>query len=217
MQAYMISKRFSRYPGATQAAPQRFLGVTSPKRKSAIKEALGQHPLETAEHWRTAIRALWDGMKAREEGYAAIDILLGPARHRRYYTPTLFDQLDEMVVTGAWWDFVDPLATAYGSLLARNPDIIRPRILAYAVDPDLWRRRIAILCQLKARDATDVELLTACILPNRETGEFFLDKAIGWSLRTYARHDPSFVRRFVNEHAARLAPLAKREATKHLP
>lgn len=216
MGAYMISKRFAGYDGPTQEAPRRFLGVPSPERKACVREALVRHPLESGPSWRATVQGLWRTKRYREEGYAAIDILLGPARHRRFYQPDLFDLLDEMVVSGAWWDYVDPLSSAYGALLRSFPDETKPRILLYAEDPNIWRRRSAILCQLKAKDGTDLELLCRCIEPSLDSGEFFLDKAIGWALRTYARRQPDRVRRYVQEHQHRLAPLARREALKHL-
>ena len=216
MQNYMISKRFERYGGATQRPPRRFLGVASPERRTHVRAGLAQHPLTTSEDWRTAVAELWRAQKFREEGYASIDLVRGPARHRRFYDAAFFAQLDEMVITGAWWDYVDPLSSAFGTLLLRFPEEIRPRLLRYAVDDDIWRRRSAILSQLKAKDATDFDLLVQCMEPSIESGEFFLDKAIGWALRTYARTRPDRVRRYVRRHEERLAPLARREALKHL-
>ena len=55
----------------------------------------------------------------------------------------------------------------------------------------------------------------ACIAPSLSSKEFFLRKAIGWSLRQVARHDPNAVRRYVKENDSALSPLSKREAMKH--
>jgi 3-methyladenine DNA glycosylase AlkD len=44
--------------------------------------------------------------------------------------------------------------------------------------------------------------------------EFFINKAIGWSLRQYARIDPKAVKKFVK--STPLHPLSRREAMKHL-
>jgi 3-methyladenine DNA glycosylase AlkD len=46
--------------------------------------------------------------------------------------------------------------------------------------------------------------------------EFFLRKAIGWSLRQYARYNPQWVIDFVHRHEADLSGLSKREALKRL-
>jgi 3-methyladenine DNA glycosylase AlkD len=48
------------------------------------------------------------------------------------------------------------------------------------------------------------------------SGEFFLNKAIGWALREYAKTAPEKVIRFVADHAGVLHPLAKREALRRL-
>lgn len=77
-------------------------------------------------------------------------------------------------------------------------------------------RRAAILHQLGRKSATDTELLTEIILVNLDSGEFFIDKAIGWALRDYSKVDPEWVRNFLAEHAATLSPLSRREAAKYL-
>jgi len=43
------------------------------------------------------------------------------------------------------------------------------------------------------------------------TKEFFLNKAIGWSLRQHSRVDPQWVIRFVEDHPE-LSNLSKKEA-----
>ncbi|HFK6935876.1 TPA: DNA alkylation repair protein, partial [Listeria monocytogenes] len=47
-----------------------------------------------------------------------------------------------------------------------------------------------------------------------DSKEFFIQKAIGWALRQYAKVDIGAVRQFVNSHS--LAPLSRREALKHI-
>ena len=72
-----------------------------------------------------------------------------------------------------------------------------------------------MICQLGARDRTDLALLTEAIEANLGDGDFFLRKAIGWALRQYARTDADWVRAFVATHPA-LAPLSRKEALKRL-
>lgn len=85
----------------------------------------------------------------------------------------------------------------------------------WARAPDRWLRRTAVICQLGAKDGTDLELLTEAIEANLDDGDFFLRKGIGWALRQYARTDPDWVRSFVAAHPA-LSPLSRKEALKHL-
>jgi 3-methyladenine DNA glycosylase AlkD len=64
---------------------------------------------------------------------------------------------------------------------------------------------------------TDLELLYACIAPSLSSREFFLRKAIGWALRSYAWTDPREIARWVRAHDRVLSPLSKREALKNVP
>lgn len=46
--------------------------------------------------------------------------------------------------------------------------------------------------------------------------EFFMRKAIGWSLREHAKTDPQAIADFVTRHRGDLSGLSYREATKHI-
>jgi len=70
------------------------------------------------------------------------------------------------------------------------------------------------LHQLTYKSKTEVQWLEKSILPHTEQKEFFIRKAIGWSLRQYARTAPDWVQEFVQKHP--LSGLSKREALKHL-
>lgn len=100
--------------------------------------------------------------------------------------------------------------------LRREPRRMRREMLAWSRCGDLWKRRSAILCQLRSREATDLGLLHACIEPSLGSREFFLRKAIGWALRQHAWTDPEEVRRYVTENAERLSPLSRREALRNV-
>ena len=108
---------------------------------------------------------------------------------------------EELIVTGAWWDYVDAVAT--GPLGALLPEVA-PALRAWSVDADMWKRRAAIIAQVRRKGATDFALLTDCIEPNRGDREFFIRKAIGWALRAYAWVDPEAVIAYCD--AARAEP-----------
>jgi 3-methyladenine DNA glycosylase AlkD len=124
---------------------------------------------------------------------------------------------EEMIVTGAWWDYVDAIAAQrVGPILRAHPASLQRRMLAWSRSRDLWKRRTAILCQLGSGEHTDLPLLFACLEPSLGSPEFFLRKAIGWALRQYARTDPAQVRRYVAAHRDRLSALSCREALKRI-
>ena len=122
-----------------------------------------------------------------------------------------------MIVTGAWWDVVDPIAShCVGKLLRKYPSHVGRTMRAWSGSRDIWKRRTSIICQLGFKQDTDLELLYACIEPSLDSKEFFLRKAIGWALRQYAWTDPREIQRYVRAHDSRLSPLSKRRGpSKH--
>jgi 3-methyladenine DNA glycosylase AlkD len=79
---------------------------------------------------------------------------------------------------------------------------------------NLWLQRSCLLFQLKYKLETDRELLFE--LCERLAGhkDFFIRKAIGWSLREYSKRNPQAVLWFVDSHS--LSPLSYREAIKRI-
>ena len=124
--------------------------------------------------------------------------------------------LEELVTSGAWWDHVDELATVIGELLRKYPKRIRPLMRRWSADANMWKRRVSIICQLRFKRDTDLDLLYANIEPNLADREFFIRKAIGWALRQYAWTDPKEVARYVRAHEAQLSGLSRREALKNI-
>jgi 3-methyladenine DNA glycosylase AlkD len=190
-------------------------GVTSPRVDAICKKAFAENPFPSCVEWQAAILELWRGARYREERYAAIR-LLSLKRHRECWTPDLMPVLEEMIVSGAWWDYVDALAQVVGELLRSHPKKIRPVMRAWSKDANLWKRRVSIICQLTFKRDTDLELLYANIEPNLPDRDFFIRKAIGWALRQYAWTDPKEVARYVRDHETQLSGLSRREALKNI-
>ncbi|MGI5269863.1 DNA alkylation repair protein [Nonomuraea sp. CA-218870] len=191
-----------------------FLGVQAGPRRAALRQVFADHPLGTAPEWRQAVLRLWREAEFREERYAAIE-LTGFRLYRDYQTLSTVPMYEEMIVSGAWWDLVDELAThRVGGLLAAFPDAMRPLMLEWAHAGDLWKRRTAILCQNRFKSRTDTALLYACIEPSLSDNDFFARKAIGWALREYAKTNPDEVVRYVR--AKGISGLSRREALKNL-
>jgi 3-methyladenine DNA glycosylase AlkD len=202
MQAYMKS-----------AMP--YYGINLPELRTICTLVFAQYPINSCAQWERAAMQLWRQAEFREERYAAIE-LLGLKVHRDCWTPKLVAALEEMVVTGAWWDLVDGLAHVFGELLRQHPEKIRPLMRAWSTDSNLWKRRISIICQLSLKRDTDLELLYSNIEPNLSDREFFIRKAIGWALRQYAWTDPQEVSRYVAAHESQLSGLSRREALKNI-
>jgi 3-methyladenine DNA glycosylase AlkD len=193
-----------------------YLGVPKPARERALRPVFAARVPPDASVWAATVLALWRRAQFREERYAAID-LTGHRAYLAYQRAGTLGLYDEMIITGAWWDYVDEVAARrVGPLLAARPEVIRPVILRWSCDGNLWRRRSSIICQLSFKAATDLDLLYACIDANLDDRDFFIRKAIGWALRQYARTDPAEVSRFVSARGDRLSPFSRREALKNI-
>ncbi len=193
-----------------------FRGVPAPVLRSVVEPLIAAQPLPDRTQWETTVRILWDQAAYREERYAA-QAMAGHRLYRGHQDPDALDLYEHLVVTGAWWDHVDVVAIhLIGPIQRTSRPALDDTLRTWSADPDLWRRRSAIIHQIGAGQATDRRLLVDCLLPNLEDREFFIRKAIGWALRQYARVDPVWVRSFVAEHEHRMSGLSRREALKHL-
>jgi 3-methyladenine DNA glycosylase AlkD len=202
MQAYMKSEM-----------PYR--GISAPEMRAISKRVFADHPLSSCRDWRKAVLELWRGARFREERYAALE-LVANRRHQDCKTPDVLPMYEELITTGAWWDYVDGMAHHVGNLLRSHPEQIRPVMRAWSTDEDLWKRRVSIICQLSFKKDTDLDLLYANIEPNLAERNFFIRKAIGWALRAYAWTDPEEVARYVAANHGRLSGLSRREALKNI-
>ncbi|HEY2365095.1 MAG TPA: DNA alkylation repair protein [Polyangiaceae bacterium] len=190
-------------------------GVPAAEVGAICKEVFAPISYAKRQAWERDVRAIWGGAKFREERYCAI-ALTDVKQARPFQTPDVMPLYEKMIVEGAWWDFVDEIATnRVGPIFRAHPETMRPMMLRWSKDAHMWKARTSILVQCRSRAETDAEFLYACIEPSIASKEFFLRKAIGWALREYAHVDMAAVKRYVKKNEARLSGLSKREALKH--
>lgn len=203
MQAYMKS-----------AMP--YLGVPTPARRAVCKDVFAGLSFTSRAEWQAQVLAIWRGAEFREERYCAIT-LCGIRSAQPYRRVDALPMYEVMIVSGAWWDYIDSFAGQdLLAILRAQPQAMKAAMLDWAECDNMWKRRSAILCQLNAKSETDLDFLYAAIAPSLDSKEFFLRKAIGWALRQYARVDPDEVVRYVTQHQDRLSGLSRREALKHV-
>jgi 3-methyladenine DNA glycosylase AlkD len=192
-----------------------YLGVPAPFARKVFKDTFAKLHFENEDSWRNAILYIWENARFREEWYAAV-ALCECRLSNGFLTPDTLSLYERMIVTGAWWDVVDALAShCVAELLRRYPKQIRKEMLTWSRSENIWKRRTSIICQLGFKQETDLKLLYACIQPSLGSKEFFLRKAIGWALRQYAWTNPGEVRRYVQAHESEMSPLSMREALKN--
>ena len=189
-----------------------YLGIKTPQRGALLKEFHAGRPLPEIGELDAVLRELW-ALPEREFQYAGIARL---GRFERRLPPGFAETLQFLICTKSWWDTVDGIAAGtVGAHFSRYPAVRRKYLARWRKAEDFWLRRTTILFQLNYGEGTDFDLLCALIRENLGSNEFFINKAIGWALRQYARTDPDAVRRFVGANED-LHPLSRREAMKHL-
>jgi len=66
------------------------------------------------------------------------------------------------------------------------------------------------------KEKTNAVLLEQIIVNNLGQTEFFVNKAIGWSLRDFSKTNPNWVGDFLKKYSDRMSPLSVREANKYI-
>jgi 3-methyladenine DNA glycosylase AlkD len=182
----------------------KFLGITLPRLRVLLRE-VPMPPADEAVAWAEACWALPE----REYQYAGLAALRRVARR---LPARCLPDLRGLITTRSWWDTVDALATQIvGTLLLQHPSLV-VEMDRWIEDDDIWLARTAILHQERWKAQTDARRLFAYCELRAADREFFIRKAIGWALRSYAATDPLAVERFVLEHEAVLSALSRREA-----
>lgn len=190
-----------------------FYGVQKKELTAVYREMKRRFPIDDDASYRGAIVDLWS-RPHREEKYLAISV----ARYNtRFVTSDHIDLYRRLIVEGAWWDLVDDVAiNCVGIVHLKERLRMEPIIEGWIDDEFMWLRRTALISPLKHKAETDYETLFDHCLRRAHEKEFFIRKAIGWTLRQYARTEPERVRDFLLEHRDRWSGLTFREAAKHL-
>ena len=101
-----------------------------------------------------------------------------------------------------------------GEYLLEFPLETESVIERFSNSDNLWLNRSAILFQLGYKQKTNFDLLKSECEKHKNSNAFFIQKAIGWALREYAKTNPEGVKNFVA--TSNLKPLSKKEALKNI-
>ena len=190
-----------------------FYGVQKPARTQILRRLKRECAPDSHAEYLALSAALWE-LPHREEKYLAQGVATA---FPEFMIPDSLPLYRRFIVDGAWWDFVDETAThMICELVLDHPAEIWPVVDRWNEDEDMWLRRTSILCQIGAKGRTDTERLFRFCEARMHDKEFFIRKAIGWSLREHAKTDPQAIADFVTRHRGDLSGLSYREATKHI-
>lgn len=187
-----------------------FAGVPAPLRKKLAKSLLKDSRQWSVEKLLAEVDHYYR-LPQREYQYLAIDLV--GANVKRLKAAELAEVLP-LVAEKQWWDSIDAWRKVFADFVSMHPEELSTVFGWFYRHEDFWFRRIAINLQLKFKTKTDLKLLTDAILADRRTDEFFIQKAIGWSLREYSKADPQWVANFSTQHE--MSKLATKEGAKYL-
>lgn len=186
-----------------------FLGIPKPIRTKLSRDFLRQKKMEKNIDWQFIFGCY--NMPEREFHYLALDYLTAV---KDLLVPNDMDKIEKLIMTNSWWDSTDCLDVVVGHLCLEYPELKNSVILKWIDSENIWLKRISIDFQLQYKEKTDTNILSQAILKNCDTGEFFINKAIGWALRQYSKTDKEWVKKFIAHN--KLHPLSIKEASKYL-
>src|SRR6478735_9286026 len=126
----------SRAPGmqAYMKSAMPYLGVSAVPLRQVCGELFKGLSWSNASDWQAGVLAIWRGAEFREERYAAIE-LSGAKAARSFHDLSALPMYEEMIVTGAWWDYVDAIAgQRLWAILEREGDAMKQVMLGWSTD-----------------------------------------------------------------------------------
>ena len=187
-----------------------FYGIPTPKRKKLYRDFLKEEKRNKIIDWGFLDQCYED--EHREFQYLVADYL---SALNSLLTFEDIPAIRKFIDRKQWWDRIDSLDQVIGKIGLRD-ERVDALMLEWSTDEDFWVRRIAIDHQLLRKDKTNTVLLEKIIVNNFGSDEFFINKAIGWSLRDYSKTDPEWVRDFIERYRNRMDKLSIREAGKYI-
>lgn len=189
-----------------------FLGLPKPVRSELEKEFINSFKHESIDNIMKVVIDLHN-MPQREYMYTAQTLLLKNIKKLKYHH---LYQIMDLTLINSWWENTDGYNMIIKRFLKANPDYIEQFIQHYYQEENFWLRRQTIICQLSLKELTNFEEMKKTIMYSINDEEFFIQKAIGWSLREYSKTYPQKVIEFLDQNRNNLSKLAIKEATKYL-
>ena len=188
-----------------------FHGIKMSLRRSLSKTFIKKYGLPDKIELSQVVKKLWK-LPQREYQYFAMELI---EKYSKQFDKKDLRLIEYIITTKSWWDTVDFIAARLaGNFFKKFPELIEPETQKWIRSGNIWLQRSAILFQLKYKSETDTKLLFGYINKLSGSKEFFIRKAIGWTLREYSKTNPGAVIEFVKNNE--LSPLSKKEALKRM-
>ena len=187
-----------------------FLGIPKPRLNQIMMPYIRLAAKSQTVDWEFIFQC-WE-KEYREAQYVGAEYIYNVQKR---LTDQDMDKLKQLITTKSWWDIADGLDKVIGNLSLLY-QTVNDEMLLWSYADNIWLRRVAIDYQLMLKEKTDTVLFEKIILNNLGSNEFFINKAIGWSLREYSKVNPDWVTSFMEKYDGELSRLSVKEASKYL-
>lgn len=189
-----------------------FFGIKTEERRHIFAAIWKENKEEVSANARAIALDLYSKQE-REFHYCAIEILIKELKGN--YKKEDIKLIEKLILSNSWRDSVDTVAKyILGEYLLEFPLETKNVIARFSNSQNMWLNRSAILFQLGYKQKTNADFLFSECLKQSHSKDFFIQKAIGWALREYAKSNPEIVKQFVEN--SNLKPLSKKEALKNI-
>lgn len=186
-----------------------FLGIPKPKRAELEKDFIN-YTVSLPKNYVVKLMFVLHTLGEREYMYTAQQIGYKNVKRLEFKDLILIMKLIEI---NGWWENSDGYNIIFKKYFKLHPKEIIKFVNKYYKSKKMWTRRVSIICQLGLKELTDKQALEKTILFNEYDNQFFIQKAIGWSLRDLYRTD----QKTVDDILSKFNPskLVLRESYKH--
>ena len=196
----------------------RFRKITS----EARRKILGIKP-ENLDEWATA--QVWAEAFMRTPymglGNMAVDQFKGKQKSKKTPLKTYWPLLHPWVHKIENWIHGDMTASLYSQILEEDFKTVYPYVKAWSFSGEPWKKRMGMVSLLyyKAcrKNILPFNKMIPLVEKNLKVDHYFVQKAVGWTLRELHNAYPKETKVFLNRHIAILSPYAFTAATEKIP
>ncbi len=196
-------------------SPYKFYGVRKPLIDQIARQFMRQNRNISPEEIIGLANTLWKSSYHEQKSLA---IALLNNFSNKWDTRTI-KLVDRMIDDVTGWDHLDELAIhVLGPLIHRGFAPVG-YLEECSLAANFWKRRAALIAQITflRRGQGDIKLHLDLCYKLMSEKEFFIRKAIGWSLRELAKAKPQTVFDFLVRYKGQVSGLTFREASRNLP
>lgn len=196
-------------------SPFKFFGVSLPLTDKIAKEFRKTNSDASQKYILELAQRLWDS-EYHDEKRLGLRILQS---YPEYLDLSVMPILEKMLMQSPTWDLVDDISIhLIGTVLEKDKKAYG-YLKKWSGSENFWMRRASLISQilLFRYNMGDKKLFFRFAEKMLHEKEFFIRKAVGWSIREMSKADPEGAFQFLMEIRDNAAGLTLREGAKRLP